>query len=197
MRTAILKGILLTLALLAGTPSQLHAATRTKANNPDNLNLASSWTNNIAPAGADVAQFDSVVTGPLTLALGADTAWNQLNFANPGGDITISAGNRLTLSNNTPVTFSVGTANRTLDSDLSCAGAGFTTLPAAPTNRIVTYNGAIQGRAVTVTLGNNTGTLRLGSALSAQIGSVSRSPRPTSNWASAQVPWATRSPPAR
>ncbi len=156
--------------LIANTP--LHAATRTKANNSDNLNLTSSWTNNLPPGTADVALFDSTITTPLTLALGADLAWNQINFINPGGDVTISAANRLTLSNNTALTFGAGTASLTLDCDLSCAGASFATLPAAPTNRTVTYGGAIQGRNATVTLGNATGTLRLGSPLSTQIGSI-------------------------
>lgn len=159
-------------AILVLASSNLTAAVRTKANNSDPLNLTTSWTNGIVPAGADMALFESTITGPLTLSLGPDTAWNQINFNNPGGDITIAAGNTLTLSNNTPLTFGAGAANLTLDCDLFCAGANFTTLPAAPTNRTVTFNGAIQGRAATVTLGNNTGTLRLGSALSTLIGST-------------------------
>lgn len=174
MRPTLPTTTVLFLALAAWTwaPTRLPAATRTKANNTDNLNLASSWTNGIVPVGTDMALFESTVTGPLTVALGADLAWNQINFNNPGGDFTIGAGNRLTLSNNTPITFAAGTANLIFDCDLYCAGASFTTLPAAPTNRTVTYNGAIQGRNATVTLGNNTGTLRLGSSLSRQIGSV-------------------------
>lgn len=162
----------LIVGILVSCTSSLQAATRAKANNSDNLNLISSWTNNLAPGTADVALFDSTVTTPITVALGGDLIWNQINFINPGGDVTISAGNMLTLSNNTPLTFGAGTANLTLDCDLFCAGAGFATLPAAPTNRTVTYGGAIQGRNATVTLGNNTGTLRLGSALSTRIGSI-------------------------
>lgn len=150
----------------------LPAASRAKANNADALNLASSWTNNLPPGTADVALFDSTLTGPITAALGADLAWNQINFNNPAGDFTISAGNRLTLSSSAPIAFGAGTASLTLDCNLYCAGASFATLPAAPTNRTVTYGGAIQGRSATVTLGNNTGTLRLGSSLSTQIGSV-------------------------
>ena len=79
------------MALLCATTSLL-AATRTKANNADNLNLGSSWTNGVVPGSADVAQFDSTITGPLALSLGADTAWNQINFLNAGGELTISAG---------------------------------------------------------------------------------------------------------
>src|SRR5882672_6901140 len=134
----------------------LRAATRAKANNADNLNFASSWTNNLIPVSADVAQFDSIVTTPITVALGTDTSWNQINFINPGGDVTISAGNRLTLSNNTPIIFGAGTANLTLGCDVACAGAGFAALPAPPPGRTITYGGIIQGRNATITLGNNT-----------------------------------------
>ena len=59
-------------ALLCAAPN-LHAATRVKSDNSDNLNLASSWTNNLVPGATDLAQFDGTVTGPITVALGADT----------------------------------------------------------------------------------------------------------------------------
>jgi autotransporter-associated beta strand protein len=150
----------------------LPAATRTKADNTDNLNLTSSWTTGIVPIGADVAQFEVTITGPLTLSLGADTAWNQINFADPGGDITLSAGNTLTLSNNNPVIFGTGAANLTLDCDVICAGASFSTLRSAPVGQALTYGGSIQGRDVTVTLGNTAGTLRLSSPNSVRIGSI-------------------------
>ena len=102
---------LLAIGALCVSSTHLTAATRAKANNADNLNLASSWTNNLIPGSADVALFDSVVTTPISVSLGANTSWNQINFANPGGDVTLSAGNTLTLSNNTPLTFGAGTAS--------------------------------------------------------------------------------------
>jgi hypothetical protein len=156
------------ITLLAATTAD--AATRTKANNADNLNLPTSWTNGIVPGNADVAQFDSTITSPLTLALGADTNWNQINFVNPGGDITLGAGNVLTLSNNTPVAFGSGAANFTLNCDLVCAGTAFSTLPSPPAGRVVTYGGAIQGRNATIALGATTGTLRFGGSTTTFIG---------------------------
>jgi hypothetical protein len=162
---------LLAAGFLAFSAANLPAATRAKANNPDNLNLGSSWTNNLIPGSADVALFDSTVTSPVTLALGTDLAWNQINFVNPGGDVTLSAGSTLTLSNNTPVAFGTGTANLTLDCSVVCAGVSFATLASAPTGRTLTYGGIIQGRNTTVTLGNTTGTLRLGSPNSTLLGS--------------------------
>lgn len=161
-----------TLALaiaFAGLTPKLHALTRTKANNSDNLNLASSWTNNAVPGSADVAQFDSTVTGALTLSLGANTSWNQINFVNPAGPITINSGATLTLSNNNPILFGTGAADLTLNCDVVCAGASFTTLR-SPAGQTVTFGGAIQGRDVTVTFGNSAGVLRLGSPNSIRIG---------------------------
>src|SRR5437764_14326215 len=39
------------------------AATRTKANNTDNLNLTTSWTGGVVPGSGDIALWDSTVTG--------------------------------------------------------------------------------------------------------------------------------------
>ena len=65
---------LLVICLAAGlvgfSVANLSAATRAKANNTDALNLASSWTNNLAPGTADVALFDSTVTTPVNVSLG-------------------------------------------------------------------------------------------------------------------------------
>jgi hypothetical protein len=167
---SILTGSFLAMISLFADATALRAATRTKANNSDNLNLASSWTNGIVPGNADVAQFDSTITGPLTLALGTDTTWNQINFVNPGGDITINAANTLTLSNNTPVAFGAGAVNFTLNCDLVCAGTAFGTLSSPPAGRTLTYGGAILGRNATVSLGATTGTLRLGGFTTTLIG---------------------------
>src|SRR5580765_484594 len=166
---SVITGLFFAIITLVATTT-IDAATRTKANNADNLNLPSSWTNGIAPGNADVAQFDSTITSPLTLALGADATWNQINFVNPSGDITLGAGNTLSVSNNTPVAFGAGTANLTLNCDLVCGGTAFATLPSPPTGRILTYGGAIQGRNATITLGATTGTLRLGGSTTTFIG---------------------------
>lgn len=152
-------------------PSPLHAATRVKANNADALNLTSSWTNGIVPVGADVAQFDATVTGPLVLSLGADTAWNQINFVNPGGEITLNSGATLTLSNNTPIIFGAGAADLTLNCDVNFAGAAFSSIR-SPAGQTLTLGGVIDGRDVTVTLGNSAGTILLGSPNTVRIGSV-------------------------
>src|ERR1043165_4989577 len=76
-------------------------ATFAKANNADALNLPSSWANRTnVPGTADTALWDNTVTAPNTVALGGDTTWSRLTIADPGGDVTISAGNTLTINNN-------------------------------------------------------------------------------------------------
>src|SRR5688572_27154517 len=143
----------LAIGLLALCTIESNAAIRAKANNADNLNLASSWTNNLPPGTADVAQFDGTITTPITVALGANLSWNQINFASPGGDVTIAAGNTLTLSNNNPIAFSAGTVSLTLNCDVNFAGTGFS-LVSAPSGagQMLTLGGVVQGRNATVTL---------------------------------------------
>lgn len=166
-----MKTLLMMTGCLLVAATSLSAATRTKANNADNLNVASSWTNNAVPGSADVAQFDSTVTGALTLSLGANTTWNQINFVNPGGGITLNGGSTLTLSNNNPIVFGSGAADLTLNCDLICGGAAFTTLR-SPVGQTVTFGGSILGRDTLVTLGNSAGTIRLGSPTSVRIGAT-------------------------
>ena len=150
---------------------ELDAATRIKADNADNLNLTPSWTTSLLPGGSDVAQFDSTITGPLLLSLGADTAWSQINYQTPGGDIFINAGNTLTLSNNTPIIFGASTTNLTLNCDVNFAGAAFTSIR-SPAGQTLTFGGVIDGRDVTVTLGNSAGTIRLSNPNTVRIGSI-------------------------
>ena len=77
------------------------AATRTKANNTNNLNLTTSWTGGVVPGSGDIALWDSTVTGANTVSLGADLNFGEIQITNPGGvfpTVTINAGNTLTLS---------------------------------------------------------------------------------------------------
>lgn len=80
MKPSQIRMTLLMLAVLVVAVQNLHAATRDKADNADNLNLTSSWVGGLVPGSADVARFNNVVTGPLTVSLGADTSWNQIGF---------------------------------------------------------------------------------------------------------------------
>ncbi len=84
-------------ALAATGLLESHAATINKTNNVDNLNLTSSWVGDVVPGDGDIAQWGSTVTGANEVPLGADQSWAALRITNPGGAVTIAAGNTLTL----------------------------------------------------------------------------------------------------
>lgn len=68
-----------------------------KANNTVNLNLTNSWVGGMVPNTGYVALWDSTVTGANTVALGANASWSGICVTNPGGAVTIGAGNTLTV----------------------------------------------------------------------------------------------------
>ena len=68
----------------AGPPS-------TKANNTNDLNLASSWTNNALPAGG-LGIWDSTVTAANTTTIGTGLTLLGIQITNPGGDVSITPG---------------------------------------------------------------------------------------------------------
>ncbi len=95
--TASIRSIFLTGSLVFSfaMPSA-SGATRIKANNTDNLNLASSW-GGTAVSSVDVGQWTSIVLGANSTVLGADQTWQGISILGPGGPVTIGAGNTLTL----------------------------------------------------------------------------------------------------
>ncbi len=106
--------IALSAAVLLGAGVASRGADVFKANNTDNLNLGSSWVGGTPPGAADVAVWDSTVTGDNATALGADTTWNGIRIANPGGAVTINAGNILT-NGSAGIDMSAATTNLTLN----------------------------------------------------------------------------------
>ncbi|MBC8097612.1 MAG: autotransporter-associated beta strand repeat-containing protein, partial [Akkermansiaceae bacterium] len=106
-----------------------------KANNSDNLNLGSSWTNLTTPTANDIAVWNSIVTTANTTLLGADTNWAGLRILNPAGPVTISAGNTLTLGGS--------------GIDMSAASQSLTLSNAVTLSATQTWNVA-SGRTVTV-----------------------------------------------
>ena len=84
---------LLALALAACgllAPPAAQAATRTKQDNTDALNLTSSW--DTLPGPADIAQWTNIVTVDNTTAsLGADLSWAGIKIVDPGGLVTSSS----------------------------------------------------------------------------------------------------------
>jgi autotransporter-associated beta strand protein len=85
--------LFLSLSGLSGT-----AATITKADTPDTMNLGTSWVGGVVPTSSDTALFDSTVSaGNANATLGADLSFLGLQITSPGGLVTINAGNTLTL----------------------------------------------------------------------------------------------------
>ncbi|MGD0259257.1 MAG: polysaccharide lyase family protein [Verrucomicrobiota bacterium] len=72
------------------------AATIFKADNASNLNLATSWSNNVAPGASDIATWNHLVVNNTNSALGANLNWSGIKILDPAGPITFAAGNTLT-----------------------------------------------------------------------------------------------------
>lgn len=98
-RASALGSLLLPTALIifSGSAPNVFAADITKADNIDNLNLGTSWALGTAPSVADIAIWNSAVTSANSTLLGANMTWSGIRIINPGGAVTIGAGNTLTL----------------------------------------------------------------------------------------------------
>jgi autotransporter-associated beta strand protein len=110
----------ISLAAFVLIPATAHAATRSKQDNTDPLNLASSW--DALPGAADIAQWTSTVTaGNTTASLGADLNWAGIKIVSPGGLVTINSGNTLTVGTS-GIDLSTATQDLTLSSGLTLSG---------------------------------------------------------------------------
>ncbi len=95
---------------------------RIKADNTNNLNLPSSWTGSATPDINNMAVWTNTVTGANSTVLGGNVTWNGIRIANPGGAVTIGAGNTLTLSAGqagTSIDMSAATQDFTIQSGLT------------------------------------------------------------------------------
>lgn len=101
--------------------SAAQAVDRIKANNTTNLDQGASWAGGVAPGAADVGVWNNTVTGPNASALGTDQSWGGIRIANPGGAVTISAGNILTLGTS-GINMSAATQDLTIASGLTLLG---------------------------------------------------------------------------
>jgi autotransporter-associated beta strand protein len=138
---------LLVLSSLALASTAL-AAEVIKANNTDNLDLGSSWFAGTAPGTADVAVWDSTVTGPNAVSFGADLSWAGIRITNVGGAVTVTAANTLTLGTS-GINLSGASQSLSLNCPLTLGGAQTWTVASGQT---LTAAGALSkgGNALTL-----------------------------------------------
>ncbi len=89
-----------------------------KANNSTNLDFGASWVGGVAPAAANIAIWDSTVTGANTVSMGGNLSWGGISISNVGGAVTINPGNTLTLGA-AGIDLSDASANLTLNCGLA------------------------------------------------------------------------------
>jgi fibronectin-binding autotransporter adhesin len=129
--------ILLGSALAARAP----AATITKKDDTNNLNAKASWGPGGPPGSTDIALWDSTVTGANVTSLGANLSWLGIQITNPGGPVTINAGNTLTLGAS-----GINMSAATQDFTLNCAlTLGTGQIWDVTTGRMITTTGIIGG----------------------------------------------------
>lgn len=109
------------LASLALIQFTAHAATLSKADNTNDLNLATSWSGSVVPGTNDIAQWDATVTGANSTLVGADLSFAGVKITDPAGAVTFGAGNTLTVGTS-GIDLSTATQNLTIGSGLTLKG---------------------------------------------------------------------------
>jgi autotransporter-associated beta strand protein len=141
----------LTVTPFAGKASQLSVSGNTlnlvvldnvKANNTLDLTNSASWTTSV-PTASETAMWDSTVISPNTTSLGSDLAFGGIAILNPGGPVTINAGNTLTLgAAPVDIDMTAATTNLTLNCDLALGAANVWNVA---TSRTLTMGGVVSG----------------------------------------------------
>lgn len=87
----------LVLGLFLAGASSTFAANRVKANNASNLNTTASWAAATVPGVSDVAVWTNTVTAANDVLLGGDLNFGGLAVFNPGGAVSVSGAESLSL----------------------------------------------------------------------------------------------------
>ena len=117
------------------------AATLTHQANTNNLNLSTAWSAGGPPGSGDIALWDATtIAADVAAPPGADVTWGQIKVTNPGGGITISAGNTLTLNGvltsgtNVGIDMSTASQSLTIAANVTLGAAQQISLAAAVTS---------------------------------------------------------------
>lgn len=136
-------------AALVGCPVSVSAATLSKLDNTDDLNLTTSWSGGIVPGALDVALWDSTVTGANSTILGSNLSIGGIAVTAPGGAVTIGSGNTLTLGSS-GINLGSATQNLTISSGLTLAARS--QVWSVPSGRTLTLNTGTFTRSAGATL---------------------------------------------
>jgi fibronectin-binding autotransporter adhesin len=139
-RTMFAKSLAVALGMsLLGSGATFAQAVITKDNNTTNLDQAGSWVGGVVPTNVDTALWDSTVVGANSTVLGSDQSWAGLRITNPGGLVTIGAGNTLTLGAG-GIDMASATQNLTLNNGVDLGAAQTWTVASG---RTLTVGGVI------------------------------------------------------
>jgi len=111
------------LAAVLTAAGTAQAATISKTDNTDNLNLTTSWVGGVVPSTNDIAWWTNTVTAANSTVLGANQSWYGIRISNPGGLVTIGGANTLTLGTN-GINMTLATQNLTLNCGLTLRNTG-------------------------------------------------------------------------
>ena len=127
----ILLGLAFSVSAFVLIPATALAASISKADNTDNLNLTTSWAGVAVPGTADIAQWTSTVTAANTTAsLGADLSWLGIKIVGPNAAVTINPGNTLTVGSS-GIDLSTATKDLALNCGLTLRNTGLQSWKAA------------------------------------------------------------------
>ena len=97
-KTKLLRPAALCAGLLGWSLAQAQASNVFKADVTDALNLASSWSNSIAPTSADIATWDHTVQVNASSVLSAGASWAGIDILDPAQAISITTTNASALT---------------------------------------------------------------------------------------------------
>ncbi len=126
-------------AMAASLASTAGAVPIDKADNALNLNDPASWVT-LFPGTNDVAQWSNVVTGANTAVLGGSVGYQGIAILDPGGLVTINAGNTLALGSS-GIDMTAATQNFTVNAAVRLDAAQIWDVAAG---RTLTLGGAVK-----------------------------------------------------
>ncbi|MDA3925000.1 MAG: autotransporter-associated beta strand repeat-containing protein [Kiritimatiellae bacterium] len=112
MMKRMVMGLSVFIVVFCGLP--LLAAEIVKQNNTDPLDAGSSWVGGNVPGTGDEAVWDSTVTAANSSALTGPVTWNGLKLTDPGGPITVTGTEMLTLDGGATYDINLSTAQQNL-----------------------------------------------------------------------------------